>query len=470
MKRERLKSLVLVLLVVINFALAGRILTDKKLWPNGYNFFSNMDFLNVSKWYSSAVNYFKGEEKDKNQILMPEKIIINTGDQTTRLSLNSSDVEFEQMAIETGKLLKSAFQNKKNEVSEITKDTLYQTLSADSLYLEYHREFDVKMFSELVGGKNNSMTNTDFTFSGIILTYSPKTEVYIPDLNNDKYYKITGVDKSKEIEKLSDDCIKRKAQSQTNIINYSFELGFDKTFGTQKTILNPFIQIYSTAIQMPSIKADNPFYNESGELNTGMVNKTLEIFGISPDTIGRYTKEDGEMVFVENNATMKIDTNGFIEYDATNSGIKISDGKSRYSDILGVLKIINKINVAAGRGNEMYLSGTDENKDVLSFDYSVSGVKVKLEYKKFASGVEVVVKDGYLKSYKQLVRNYTVTNNMTTPMEFFEALDNSILKYSEFMNEIKIEKMNLGYSDDGSVGEKNIDWIVDVDNVIVADK
>ena len=176
------------------------------------------------------------------------------------------------------------------------------------------------------------------------------------------------------------------------------------------------------------------------------------------------------MVFVENNATMKIDTNGFIEYDATNSGIKISDGKSRYSDILGVLKIINKINVAAGRGNEMYLSGTDENKDVLSFDYSVSGVKVKLEYKKFASGVEVVVKDGYLKSYKQLVRNYTVTNNMTTPMEFFEALDNSILKYSEFMNEIKIEKMNLGYSDDGSVGEKNIDWIVDVDNVIVADK
>ena len=118
----------------------------------------------------------------------------------------------------------------------------------------------------------------------------------------------------------------------------------------------------------------------------------------------------------------------------------------------------------------MHLSGTDENKDVLSFDYSVSGVKVKLEYKKFASGVEVVVKDGYLKSYKQLVRNYTVTNNMTTPMEFFEALDNSILKYSEFMNEIKIEKMNLGYSDDGSVGEKNIDWIVDVDNVIVADK
>lgn len=470
MKRERLKSLLLVLLIVINFALTGRILTDKKLWPNGYNFFSNTGILNVSKWYLSAVDYFKGEEKDKNQILMPEKIIINTGDQTTRLSLNSSDVEFEQMAIETGKILKSAFQNKKNEVSEITKDTLYQTLLADSLYLEYHREFDVKMFSELLGGKNNSMTSTDFTFSGIILTYSPKTEVYIADLNNEKYYKITGMEVSKEVERLSDECIKRKGQSQTNIINYSFELGFDKTFGAQKTILNPFIQVYSTAIQMPSIKAENPFYYETGELNTSMVNKTLEIFGISPDTIGRYTKEDGEMVFVENNATMKIDTNGFIEYDATNSGIKISDGKSRYSDILGVLKIINKVNSTAGRSNEMYLSGTDENKGIITFDYSVSGVKVKLEHEKISSGVEVVVKDGYLKSYKQLVRNYAVTNNMTTPMEFFTALDNSILRYSEFMNEIRIEKMNLGYLDNGSVGEKNIDWIVNVDNVIVADE
>ena len=42
MNKERLKSITLVCLIFLNFVLGGLIVTDKKLWPSGYNFFISL--------------------------------------------------------------------------------------------------------------------------------------------------------------------------------------------------------------------------------------------------------------------------------------------------------------------------------------------------------------------------------------------------------------------------------------------
>ena len=80
MNKERIKSVLLVFFILTDFVLGSKILIDKKLWPNGYNFFSN-----VGNFYSGIISYFSDNSSERTQIFSPEKILINTGDQTTRI-------------------------------------------------------------------------------------------------------------------------------------------------------------------------------------------------------------------------------------------------------------------------------------------------------------------------------------------------------------------------------------------------
>ena len=99
----------------------------------------------------------------------------------------------------------------------------------------------------------------------------------------------------------------------------------------------------------------------------------------------------------------------------------------------------------------------------------MSGIPVKINNGKISSGIEAVVDNGVLISYKQLVRKYDITGSKTAVTEFFTALDSVIASYSEFMNEINIDKMYFGYSDDATAGNKTADWVVKVDNIVAQD-
>ena len=184
----------------------------------------------------------------------------------------------------------------------------------------------------------------------------------------------------------------------------------------------------------------------------------------------RYTEAGGTVVFVENNAILKLDKNGYLEYQATDGGIEISSTGDKHTNIVNVASVAARINEAVGSSCSVRIS---ENENAVGnkylFDYIVSGIPVKINTDKISSGVEAVVENGVLKSYKQLIRKYEVTNSRAALTEFFTALDDVISKYSGFMNEINIDKMYFGYSDNGEPGEKLADWVVKVDNIIAVD-
>ena len=267
------------------------------------------------------------------------------------------------------------------------------------------------------------------------------------------------------LEQMCDEYRKKHSNTQRPVINYSFDLKFDQPFGTQKTTLNPLIQIYSSAVPNRSCEAKNPIINEDLSVNESIVDEILKIFNINPNTMRRYTQAGGTVVFVENNGTLKISTDGYIEYEATGNGIEISSAANKYSAVVNTAAIANGVNKASGSNAAIRLSYAEKNNEI-KFDYIVGGLKMNIENDKISSGVEAVVENGYLKSYKQLVRSYRVSAQSLEPSEFFTALDSAIAKYSEFMNEIKINDMYIGYTDDGSTGTKKADWIVDVNNVI----
>ena len=72
MMKERVKSFILVILVAFSLVLAEKILVDEKLWPTGYNFFS------IGK------NLKKPDQSVADNLAAPERIIVNTGYQSSR--------------------------------------------------------------------------------------------------------------------------------------------------------------------------------------------------------------------------------------------------------------------------------------------------------------------------------------------------------------------------------------------------
>ncbi len=469
MNKERIKNLLLVFLIAMNFILGSRILIERKLWPSGYNFFSNIGNWEIAKIYSSIKNYFDDEEIYKSRLLSPEKIIINTGDQTTRLSLNPADSEFNDILEEAYMVLQKAFSDDTILVDSVSREEFYSALGSSSIYLEYAATYNPELFARLIGTNCNALIEIPDGFSQAVISYSPKTSVYITDIDNDLFYKINVNKSSEDLVMKIGECVENR-QGNHAIINYSFDLKFDQPFGEQKTTINPLVQIYSTSEEYPVIISRNPILDNNGYVVEDILNDILNVFEINPNTMSRYTEAGGTAVFVENNATLKIDKNGYLEYEAINSTLQATELNDEYSVISEIAQMADGVNKAIKNENAMGLvQAYTTPGGTVALDYMAGGLRVNLKSDKLSHGVEAVIENGQLKTYKQLIRYYEVTNKTSMPMEFLQALDTAIAEYSKSMNEINIEKMYVGYIDNVENGEKNAAWIVDVDNVIIGE-
>lgn len=462
MSKERLKSILLVFLVLTNVVLGSKILIDKKLWPDGYNFFSNMGIF-----YSNIINYFSDNNNQKAQVFSPESILINTGDQTTRTSLTSNNVEFGELYQEAEKLLKSAFACDAQNIERVQKESLTAALSSDSVFLNYPFEYDVSLFLALLGLKDTAVSDFTDKISQIVITLSSRPSVYAANLEKDDYIKINFSGDVKKLISLCNNCTDKYAVEDNPIINYSFELKFDQPFGAQKTTLNPLIRIYSNEYEYPVITSTNPILNDNNTINENIVNNILKVFNINPSTMRRYTEAGGTIVFVENDGILKISSNGYLEYQASGMGKEISSSRNFYADIVNTASLIIDVNAAASNKASVRLSNYEDGN--LYFDYVVSGLEMSIDNPQIEAAAVAKTENGYLKSYRQLIRTYSKSPQIASPSGFFTSLDSVIAKYSEYMKEIKINNMYIGYTDNGSVGSKYADWIVEVDNIIAAE-
>ena len=122
MNKERIKSGVLIILILSNMVLAGKVLINKKLWPSGYNFFSN--FTHVSK---------KDDTSTAAHLAAPIKIIVNTGYQSSRFDYNRSDGYFSEICDAAGLSFSQAF-SQGTAKTTISADEWYAALTAKSIY------------------------------------------------------------------------------------------------------------------------------------------------------------------------------------------------------------------------------------------------------------------------------------------------------------------------------------------------
>ena len=444
MMKERLKSFILVILVAFSLVLAEKILVDEKLWPTGYNFFS------------IRTNLKKSDHSVTDNLTAPERIIVNTGYQSSRFEYLRKSPEFKGIYDVASKILKTAFEKPARNILEVSSENWYSALTGKSIYLSYPTSYSAKNFSGLLA---TGRTEATFKrFSDIVI--EENGNVYVND--NGTFYKIeTG---AQEISAIIENVLKTNTEDQS-VINYSFDLNFDKEFGSQKTILAPMIPIYSDAVWAEVVYAENPVMKDD-EINQRTVNQILSAFSINPNSMWRYTEADGTLVFVENTGILKISTDGILTFTASDTGIMLSSGASdTYENVSQVAEFIDTVNLSINQNAEMSVTSplTEDNAQSFTFDYNVGGIPVKYQG---TSAVKVTVRNGYITEYSQILRRYNPQDAMGFTPLYIEALDNIIAKYQSSMNQINIKKMCPAYIDDLTSGEKTPDWYIEIDNVV----
>lgn len=441
MKKERIKSFALALLIISNIILSGKILVNKKLWLFSYNFFSIK---------SSKKNQFSLAKT----LALPNKIVINTGYQSSRFNYMRSTDGFDYINEAADDVLKKAFSSK--GCAAVSADEWYSVLSAKSLYLSYPCRYSSQTFSEFLG---ISSTDLNFTaFSDIAI--SENGTVYICDKSG--YYRIPAV--SADISPIIRNVAAEHADEES-VINYSFDLNFDKDFGDQKTFLSPMILIYSEPIEAKNMICSNPIYKSDGELNNKVIEGILSSFSINPNTVFRYTEADGSLVFVENNGILRISADGVLSFKANGTGVRLGGTKDNSSDASRTAAFIDNVNSNAGLENGMCLTSDilSDSTDSFSFDYMADGFRIKYSDK---SAVRVKAGGGYITEYTQILRRYTPSVHTEFSPAYIETLDSVISKYRQSMNEIHITNMYPAYIDNENSEEIGLNWYVDIYDVV----
>lgn len=439
MKTERIKSIVLILLIITNLVLAEKILVNEKLWLSGYNFFVSTRNLRKKNSFSLS-----------ERLSMPEKIIVNTGYQSSRFIFKRDDEYFSSINSAASEIIKSAFSMPKS-VLEISEEDWYSALTAKSLYLNFTSSFTPAVFASLLGISNSDLPDTDF--SDIVITENGN--VYFG--KSGSYYKIpfTSSLVSPIIQTVS-----LEHSDEESVINYSFDLNFDKNSGEESTVLSPMILIYSEPVTAYTVLPENPI-KKDGVTSEKLLGGIITAFGVNKSSARSYTEADGSLVYVENNGILKITEDGILTYTASGNGIKLQKG----SESSKIAAFVDEINLETDIDADLCLSNTQwgDSGQLFEFDYMVEGYPIKYADR---SAISATVSNGYLTSYSQVLRKFTITDNLSVSPDFIMALDEIIDAYHGSMAEMRITKMYPAFFDDLSQNEMGIDWHIDVDNIL----
>lgn len=448
MNKEHLKTIILGLLVFSSIILTVNKWFSEKLWPDGYNFFSNL------------TSYFSNDKVEKTYYLSkenisnPAKIIVNNNE--LRSIYKHTSEEYNSILLEIKDILKGGLAEK--SFGEFDEERWKTALKSTSIYISYPVEYDSKTFSAIMDTPVNdfgiSYMQEFIIASGDNITGKP--HLFIKDARENKFADVTLATNSTSI----DSIITQYAVSSVGESPYSFELNFDKGNDTieQKIIIEPQVVLSIGQVSQPPVRSIN--YFEEISSNRSLYTKFLKAFGYNTTNLRKNVNTDNSIVFVENYSSIRMHTDGYLEYRSLDDtkGITLSENTNAtfYDTFIDCIEFVNNVwDTALGDVNMdinlSSVSSESQNSFKLTIDYYANGMEVISRLPKTDSrdklnhAIEIVVKNAKIVSYRQIVKGYEIASH--TPdiaMSAIEALD--ILMANDSIKSDTISDLYLAYN------------------------
>lgn len=351
MNKERIKSFILILLILNSIQLTLQLWFDSKLWPSGY------DFVEVFKsipGVGKIVSYFSEEEVEYlgeefyAMTVKPRRIVVNGGG-AREIYLKESELYNEGMGY-VDDVMKS-INDSEIEMVKISYDEWKNYFKAKSVYVDFGYTTDAESLNEMYSLDNAAGRFRDCSdFSGFIImpdNVTGKATVCMLDETDNSVYSYSFRTKTEPLLEFISATTYQKQQNDA----FAFEINLDVMTSSEDEIQRNVAFSPLSLLSIPTEFEKDPVlesekvFNSADELEH-FAEKALNLFGYTASSLRKTVKNDGTISFVENKATITFFYDGTIEYSAVDSesGLSLSNsGVSCYQAICDVLNISGKL-------------------------------------------------------------------------------------------------------------------------------
>lgn len=439
--KEKFKNVVLAALIISSVCLTLNIWFDKKLWPDGYNFFSDI----TQKLFGQKVLKNSGS-LSKEKLALPKQLVVNNA--SKRSIFYEKDDAYDKLILPVKSIFASALTS--DSYTKAESDEWNNALKAKSVFVSYPVAYDSEVLCNILGiqkAKIPKCTIRDFVISqGDIASSS--LYVYIRDYTDLSIKKCSVRYDKKEFENL----LTHYSSSTTGDLPYSFELNFDKINSqSQNVTISPDVVLSINRTTHKALYSINPVFSRAdADFEAETVSTILKKFGFNINTARKYTDPDGAVVYVENYGSIKIHPSGYFEYKAVanDKGIELPvDNDADYNDIFTAsLNFVTDFWTGVVPQSELNLSLTGDiisrNLSDVEFtmNYYMNGTLIRDDIQNLVTGavtpyaLTMNVSNGKITSYKQLIRIYYEGDTMIENISTIEALDKLFSEKSELKN------------------------------------
>ncbi len=473
MKKERIKSIVLIALVISSLVLTGQIWFNEELWPEGYNFFVN---ISNSAQTKLARIFGMGEENKavRTSIASPTYLaayMVRDFDHAITV-VDTTSPSYSVINDYVSDAILNAMSTDTKKMTKVDEDAWRKALFTRGFYVDYGIDYNTATFSQIFGAAQPTVVQDISAVRRFIITaedtLAGDVSVYIADESKSEFYKIsTNLDKS-----VFNENLKILAPDATPKKRFSFFINADVPTGIAgEAIFAPYLILNEESVSRNVINSTNPVLKDGEiDISMNMTEKLLKAFLINPRTAIKYVDADANVIYVQSKNTLKISSNGVLSYTTVEGGKGLAlEGVTQTSNTAQILSgaagVVGKVcsTIINNDSLQLYLSNLTESQNYLkaSFDYSYDGVPIVFGDEFDAhSAIEMEFEGGYLKSYRQILRRYSASEETTLTEPTYDAKIFDSLSEEEKMQ--GIEKLFEAYDDDGSEGEKKSSWFVKI--------
>lgn len=414
---QRIKSFVLISLVIMSFVLTTRIWFNISI--EGLFVMPQNSPLQADLIY------------DKENLLKPSKMVIHTGQNHTLLFNNTRDKNYYSFILNGSKdTIRDWLINyesytlstlPKVELQEIRKER------AVELIFEYHIELEnIRSLLNIEKDPWNDITN----ISSIIV--SPfENKIYVIDENKENIYQFSSMQKPSILTGVITEIEKRNDFSDVFLNDYNKE---------NLELYNDFAIVPVSIATMPTLKVKNEIKFEN-KLDL----EVARFFDEDSTNISSIKDKDGKIAFMDREEeTVTIDAEGALEYYKYN----ISPNNTKYIGVMEATEIATQyVNDHLEFTYDFYLSKVESRIQggrtsyIMSFDYKYDGIPIITELDTGSSAIEVEILGKEVKRYKRNVRVIEDQGQTINIMNFVDIVDIVWGDLDNYLNTTKSESI-----------------------------